>query len=58
MSENKSNLDKEVLAECECGRETKIVTFRNLKNKWPICSKCKRPMKVRGNAVPIISTAD
>ena len=58
MEENKSNLDKEVLAECECGRESRTVTFRNLKNRWPVCNKCKKPMKVKGNAIPIISTAD
>ena len=55
--ENESILDKQVLAECECGKETRTVTFRNLKNRWPMC-KCKKPMKVKGNAVPPISTAD
>tara|TARA_E500000318_G_C3451627_1_gene169000 strand:+ start:32 stop:208 length:177 start_codon:yes stop_codon:yes gene_type:complete len=55
--EKESNLDKQVLAECECGKETRTVTFRNLKNRWPMC-KCKKPMKVKGNAVPPISTTD
>ena len=56
--ESPSNLDKKVQAECECGREKRIVTFRNLKNRWPICNKCKQPMKVKGNAIPPISTTD
>jgi len=52
-------LDKEVLAECECGREKKVMTFRKLKNKWPHCSKCNQPMKVKvKDAVPPIHTAD
>ena len=55
--ENESNLDKQVEAFCECGAK-RTVTFRNLKNRWPICARCKQPMKVKGNAVPPISTTD
>jgi len=52
-------LDREVLAECECGREKKVMTFRKLKNKWPHCSKCNQPMKVKVNdAVSSIHTSD
>ena len=55
--EKESNLDKQVEASCECGA-TRTVTFRNLKNRWPVCVRCKQPMKVKGNAIPPISTAD
>ena len=52
-------LDREVLAECECGREKKVMTFRKLKNKWPHCSKCNQPMKVKVNdAVSSIHPSD
>ena len=42
-------LDEPVVAVCECGH-TKGITFRNLKNRWPHCPKCKQPMKVLPNA--------
>jgi len=52
-------LDREVLAECECGREQKVITFRKLKNKWPHCSKCNQPMMVKvKDAIPTIHTTD
>jgi len=43
-------MEKTVEAVCECGY-TKVVTFRNLKNKWPRCKKCNLSMKVKSNAV-------
>jgi hypothetical protein len=51
-------LDKKVEAVCECGKETRAVTFRNLKNKWPHCQKCKQPMKVISNAVSSFQASD
>lgn len=50
-------LDEKVHAMCECGVETKLVTFRNLKNKWPHCS-CRQPMKVKSNAVSSVPPTD
>ena len=48
MTNESSHLDRQVKAVCKCGKESKQVTFRNLKNKWPHCSGCptRRPMKV------------
>ena len=52
-------LDKVVSAECECGRERRELTFRQLKNKWPICTKCRRPMKIKAkDAVSSVHTTD
>jgi len=51
-------LDKQVQAVCECGRETKLVTFRNLKNKWPHCKRCGQAMKVIRDADAFIPTPD
>ena len=51
-------LDKTMQAVCDCGRETKLVTFRNLKNKWPHCKKCNQPMKVKSDAIPTVPTSD
>ena len=53
IKNDNETMDEEVEAVCECGKYTKIVTFRNLKNKWPRC-ECKLSMKVRSNAVPFI----
>ena len=50
MTNNPDSMDKEVEAVCECGKYKKVITFRNLKNKWPRC-KCKLSMKVKSNAV-------
>lgn len=50
-------LDQPVVAVCDCGVQTRYVTFRNLKNKWPHC-KCNQPMKVKGNADAPIPTPD
>tara|TARA_R100000234_G_C5003673_1_gene181531 strand:- start:2911 stop:3081 length:171 start_codon:yes stop_codon:yes gene_type:complete len=47
--QNKINLDDKTNAVCECGKVKKILTFRNLKNKWPIC-ECKQPMRITRNA--------
>jgi hypothetical protein len=55
-----TNLDTEVLAVCECGKEQKTKTYRSLKNKWPICS-CKQPMKIKKddrNADPNVPTTN
>lgn len=51
-------LDEPVQAVCDCGLETKTVTFRNLKNKWPHCRKCKQPMKVKSNAISSFSASN
>lgn len=40
-------LDKQVTAVCLKCEEKKIVTFRNIKNKWPLCNTCKDPMMVK-----------
>ncbi len=51
-----NKLDKEVKAVCDCGLESKVTTFRRLKNKWIFC-KCKKPMKVKKDeTTPPIST--
>ena len=49
-----TDLDKTTKVVCECGKEEREVTFRNLKNRWPHCKKCKEPMKVISNAVTSI----
>jgi len=42
-----TNLDTKAIAYCEhCSIEIET-TFRKLKNKWKICSKCQIPMKVK-----------
>ncbi len=51
-------LDEQVQALCECGKESKLVTFRNLKNKWPHCKQCGRAMRVVKNADAHVSTPD
>ena len=58
-TQNTSNkLDKEIKAICDCGMDSKVTTFRKLKNKWVFC-KCKKPMKVkRDETTPLISTPD
>jgi hypothetical protein len=43
------DLDRIVVAVCSCGR-TKSVTFRNVKNKWPQCKRCRRPMRIKKDA--------
>ena len=54
-----TKFDEVVSAECECGRESRELTFRQLKNKWPICTKCRRPMKIKAkDAVPSVHTTD
>jgi hypothetical protein len=44
-------LDKEIEAVCLCLEETKTLTYRMLKNKWPHCS-CKQSMKIQVDHVP------
>jgi len=43
---NQSNLDMKVTAICECEREKRVITYRQLKNKWPICD-CRKPMIIK-----------
>ena len=50
MTSNTDPMEKTVESVCECGQYVKVVTFGNLKNKWPRC-KCKLAMKVKSNAV-------
>ena len=55
----KSKLDKTVVAQCECLRDKKVLTFRQLKNKWPMCRYCNQPMKVKSDdAVPPVHPTD
>tara|TARA_R110000751_G_scaffold220032_2_gene322687 strand:+ start:1535 stop:1687 length:153 start_codon:yes stop_codon:yes gene_type:complete len=42
-------LDNIIMAVCDCGAE-KEVTYRNLKNKWPLCKRCNQPMRIKSNA--------
>ena len=44
-----SNLNSLTVAVCECGKEKRTLTFRQLKNKWPHC-ECKQSMKVLPDA--------
>jgi len=37
--------DHLIEAVCECGKETRTLTMRKLKNKWPFC-ECRQAMKV------------
>ena len=53
----KEDLDKTVVAICSCGHE-KSVTFRNVKNKWPQCKRCKRPMRIIKDADADVSFPD
>ena len=54
-----TKFDEVVSAECECGRESRELTFRQLKNKRPICAKCRRPMKIKAiDAVSSVYTTD
>lgn len=50
-------LNKTMQAVCECGKESRTVTFRNLKNRWPRCP-CGHAMKVKSNANTFVHTAD
>lgn len=55
------NLDDIVIAECECLRETRELTFRQLKNKWPRCKLCSqnKPMKIKvRDAIPSVHPTD
>ncbi len=51
------DLDKEIVAVCSCG-EKRVLTFRKLKNKWPECKRCKRPMRVIKDADANVHTPD
>mgnify|MGYP003113109204 CR=1 FL=1 len=51
------DLDRIVVAVCSCGR-TKSVTFRNVKNKWPQCKRCRRPMRIKKDADANVHTPD
>ena len=51
------DLDRIVVAVCSCGR-SKSVTFRNVKNKWPQCKRCKRPMRIKKDADANVHTPD
>lgn len=57
---SKINLDTKAIAYCEDCNVRIETTFRKLKNKWNICTKCSTPMKVRvkEDAVPVIHTTD
>ena len=56
---DKPTIETEVLAECECLRDSKKLTFRQLKNKWPHCKYCNQPMKVKVEyAVPAVHPTD
>jgi len=44
-AERQSGLDRSITAVCHCKKETKDLTYRALKNKWPHCS-CNQSMKV------------
>ena len=44
-AERQSNLDTPITAICRCEKETKTLTYRALKNKWPYCS-CRQSMKI------------
>ena len=44
-AERESKLDNPIKAVCACGKDTKALTYRTLKNKWPYCS-CNMPMKI------------
>ncbi len=44
-AERQSGLDRPITAICHCEKETKDLTYRALKNKWPHCS-CKQSMRV------------
>jgi len=50
MTNNIDPMDKEVEAVCGCGYK-KIITFRNLKNRWPRCKRCNLSMKVKKDAI-------
>lgn len=51
------HLDRNINAVCECGKNKKTLTFRNLKNKWPTC-ECKQPMRVISNADTFVPTSN
>ena len=42
-----SSLDRKIIAVCEECLVKKITTHRTLKNKWPVCSRCKQSMKIK-----------
>jgi hypothetical protein len=44
-ADRESNLDLPITAICHCKKETKDLTYRALKNKWPYCS-CRQSMKI------------
>jgi hypothetical protein len=52
-----SNLNSLTVAVCECGKEQRTLTFRQLKNKWPFC-ECKQSMKVLPDATSPIRTGN
>jgi|TARA_R110000824_G_scaffold50752_7_gene141530 hypothetical protein len=39
------SLDITTLVVCECKQEKKTITYRQIKNKWPICD-CRKPMTI------------
>jgi hypothetical protein len=42
-----NEMDKKVLAECKHNCTSRNISFRTLKNHWPICPVCKQPLIVR-----------
>jgi hypothetical protein len=51
------HLDDVVVARCECGKESRTITFRQLKNKWPLC-ECRQSMKVSTDATAALHSSD
>lgn len=50
-------LDQPIKAVCECKAEQRVVTFRQLKNRWPRC-RCNQSMKVLPDATTTLHPAD
>ena len=40
------NMDLEVVATCECGKESYQTTIRKVKNEWPFCG-CRQSMRIK-----------
>ena len=50
-------LDQLNKAVCECRGEERFVTFRQLKNRWPVC-RCNQTMKVLPDAITTVHSTN
>ena len=51
-------LNNTVLAVCDDCGTSRLVTFRAIKNKFPICKRCKQPMRIKRDTIPTVPTTD